>query len=1221
MNDININRIPGSKCLNMIVKDEEHVIRETLESISPYISYYVIYDTGSTDNTIGVIKDFFSKKKIDGKVFQGEFRNFEYARTEGLKLACEHSPTDYIWIIDADDIIIGTPIFPSPMVKDCYFLQFGNDFLYHRCQIFKNRQVYNWHYIGWVHEYPESKKMGKTEDTIDGCYIESRRLGSRNKNPNKYLSDAKLLEESYSLRPNSRDLFYCANSYFDHVSMEETFADNPEYKNSRSEFLNMAKIKYEERIAIEEFPEEKFYSYLRLGETLEKLEYPWDEIERVYLDGASYFPPRKMEAIYKIMMHYYFLEDWISAYKFGKMAVACPFPSRCRLFIQKNIYTHSFVINFGVAASKLNKLLTTYITNKVISEKLDIPKHVKEAVDYNLKYVSSSGKGNKNRNCLIYVGYRKCEASFKELVYILRLVYNVYIVGQAVDMSIVTDENVFVVNMKEVDTIGINFEKVFLYDNINYLVEHKKRLNKNIALIQYGINFRYVMKNGKSISIRNKTYLDPILKKVNCIMSSSQIKNILQLENTTDVQNLDNLLEIIDILEPGDFSSFNREYVSKDSMYVDQYNNLNFDIPLYINNDKCDIRIKSEFVDSAINTAGSIFPELKIYQSIVQDLAGNTADALATLNKLKIPGQGQYVVDMYKAKYFHKMKMYSKAYTLANNSFDNLRLDLGGDHDFYEEIKDINVQHIKNNMNLYPLKQIKNIRVKSLIESKIIMTMTTCKRFDLFEKTVNSFIRCCNDIHLIDHFICIDDNSSDSDRENMKRLYPFFTFILKNENEKGHIRSMNIIYDIVISNPSIKQVLHMEDDFMFFSSRNYIGDSKRILENDKNGVMQVLFNRNYAEIEPYKRALPGGIMHYIGNLRYVVHEHEKVGSQKYNELVKKYEKCGGTQIYWPHFSFRPSVISADVYRELGAFANTAHFEMNYAKDFVKKGFKSAFFDSFCCEHIGKKTWEQGNNAYNLNNVNQFSGIKKCNRIVIIDDGKCINNSIKLKLNDIGMSYEFVEVDRVDESIINSNMFKNNTFNYVREIVDELYCNYKILRELATDNCYSKMMVISNKCIFESSDLNIIELFDYNGCIGICSDINFGYVIDKETAIRVVNDIDRNGFISYNLFRNEFIKNNENKYLSVNSFSVRENIISTLKNIDQYKFYSGLDSFGNDIRHVGKIPVEEIARLCDEDDDAVCFNTNGYIKYKTNNNLCDLYNSYDISEGLYIKQKN
>ena len=39
-------------CLCMIVKNESHIILETLSSVRKYIDYWVICDTGSTDNTV-----------------------------------------------------------------------------------------------------------------------------------------------------------------------------------------------------------------------------------------------------------------------------------------------------------------------------------------------------------------------------------------------------------------------------------------------------------------------------------------------------------------------------------------------------------------------------------------------------------------------------------------------------------------------------------------------------------------------------------------------------------------------------------------------------------------------------------------------------------------------------------------------------------------------------------------------------------------------------------------------------------------------------------------------------------------------------------------------------------------------------------------------------------------------------------------------------------------
>ena len=49
-------------CLNMIVKNEEPVIERCLATVKPHIDYWVIVDTGSSDNTIKKIKEFTSSR-------------------------------------------------------------------------------------------------------------------------------------------------------------------------------------------------------------------------------------------------------------------------------------------------------------------------------------------------------------------------------------------------------------------------------------------------------------------------------------------------------------------------------------------------------------------------------------------------------------------------------------------------------------------------------------------------------------------------------------------------------------------------------------------------------------------------------------------------------------------------------------------------------------------------------------------------------------------------------------------------------------------------------------------------------------------------------------------------------------------------------------------------------------------------------------------------------
>jgi hypothetical protein len=77
---------------------------------------------------------------------------------------------------------------------------------------------------------------------------------------------------------------------------------------------------------------------------------------------------------------------------------------------------------------------------------------------------------------------------------------------------------------------------------------------------------------------------------------------------------------------------------------------------------------------------------------------------------------------------------------------------------------------------------------------RIVLTMTTCKRLDLFTQTMRSILNTWLDIHLVDEFIIVDDNSSQEDIQAMRREFKFARIIQKTPEQRGHRQSMNIIY-------------------------------------------------------------------------------------------------------------------------------------------------------------------------------------------------------------------------------------------------------------------------------------------------------------------------------------------------------------------------------------------------------------------------------------------
>jgi len=217
------NLMKSTICLNMIVKDESHVIEKTLNNLCSHInfSYYVICDTGSKDNTIDIIKEFFKRKNIDGEILEHQWKNFEYNRNLALNFSKEKA--DYSFIFDADDYIhgeVGSLILPNILNADGYTFTFkGGGTTYNRNLLVNNKKLWRW--IGVVHEVITCKDNPHIIEQIYGnYYIESGRTGARNKDPLKYQKDGLLLEEAIA-DPNTdpsligRYAFYCGQSWKD----------------------------------------------------------------------------------------------------------------------------------------------------------------------------------------------------------------------------------------------------------------------------------------------------------------------------------------------------------------------------------------------------------------------------------------------------------------------------------------------------------------------------------------------------------------------------------------------------------------------------------------------------------------------------------------------------------------------------------------------------------------------------------------------------------------------------------------------------------------------------------------------------------------------------------------------------------------------------------------------------------------------------------------------
>jgi GR25 family glycosyltransferase involved in LPS biosynthesis len=333
----------------------------------------------------------------------------------------------------------------------------------------------------------------------------------------------------------------------------------------------------------------------------------------------------------------------------------------------------------------------------------------------------------------------------------------------------------------------------------------------------------------------------------------------------------------------------------------------------------------------------------------------------------------------YSKDYKKSANIYSELLTLQNLSEDSSKK-----YKFNSHFSDEYIQEQYCYYNQEIIDKIKNTTKKN--KPIVTLSITTCKRFDLFEKTMNSFLNTCKDIHKIDKWLCVDDNSSQEDIEKMKQLYPFFNFYFKTIEEKGHPQSMNIIKKLVTT----PYLFHMEDDWLFFKSENYITNCLEVL-GQGDDIKQCLINNNYAE-KSEDFDIKGGLYNVTQTgLRYYLHEFCDNQNQK-DIFIKNYGHSKNCN-YWPHFSFRPSLLKTSIFDTIGEFnIDISHFEMDYSYKYANNGYKSAFLENIYCTHIGRLTSERNDitkiNAYTLNNEAQFHG----------KEDICHKNSIQQKNN-------------------------------------------------------------------------------------------------------------------------------------------------------------------------------------------------------------------------------
>lgn len=338
-------------CLNMIVKNEAHILPRLFNSLKEIIDDYVIIDTGSTDNTKEIIKEYWDKLDVPGHIATIPFKNFGYNRTEALKYAKEKSKSDFFLLLDADMVLVNNGFSKEQLVgKQMVLLKQKNAFI----------EWYNVRLInakldaickGVTHEYYESKNS--FYENLETLSIED--IGDGGCKQNKFKRDIELLSQGIKDEPdNNRYYFYLAQSYKDIGDLDSAI----EY--------------YKKHINMRGWEEEIWYSYYMLT-TLYLRKNLIKEAEEYALKGFI-FRPKRIEALYALCQYFRINQKYDKAYYYYLLAKNIPFPKEDKLFLEYKVYDYELdyehsIINFYVPWADKKEGLRSAL--KVINKNLN----------------------------------------------------------------------------------------------------------------------------------------------------------------------------------------------------------------------------------------------------------------------------------------------------------------------------------------------------------------------------------------------------------------------------------------------------------------------------------------------------------------------------------------------------------------------------------------------------------------------------------------------------------------------------------------------------------------------------------------------------------------------------------------------------------------------------------------------------------------------------------
>lgn len=314
-------------CLNMIVKNESHIIERCLQSVYHLIDSWCIVDTGSTDGTQEIIKNFLKDKP--GELIERPWVNFGYNRNEALGFAAKWG--EWILLTDADMVLVDEGFDKNSLderIDGFDVIQDNHGTRYYNFRILNAKR--DWRCIGVTHEYYSPADGLRNRARIENLWFND--ISDGGSKSDKFERDIRLLEQGLIDEPsNHRYMFYLAQSYRDTSQWDKA-------------------IHWYTRCANEDaWDEEAWFADYMVGWCMTHRGDGTDAVS-THMLKCWMRRPWRAEPIYHAAMMYKNEQKWQQAYQLLKACATMPYPQQDILFVTAAVYEWQGLDEFAVAS-------------------------------------------------------------------------------------------------------------------------------------------------------------------------------------------------------------------------------------------------------------------------------------------------------------------------------------------------------------------------------------------------------------------------------------------------------------------------------------------------------------------------------------------------------------------------------------------------------------------------------------------------------------------------------------------------------------------------------------------------------------------------------------------------------------------------------------------------------------------------------------------------------